>query len=121
MVDANYRFIWGSCGLPGNSRDAVIFQATDIWDKIQNKESILDIGKLFKGVLICPLIVADSAFPLQPWLLKPYTEGVLSEKMKYYNYRLIEEPEWCQKGRVQKKREHTWKSYHYNTDLHGFI
>ena len=40
------------------------------------------------GVIIRPLIVADSAFSLQPWLLKPYTEAVLSEKMRYFNYRL---------------------------------
>ena len=78
IVDAKYRFIWGSCGFPGNSHDAIIFQATDMWDKIQNQESIPNIGKLVEGVLINPLIVGDSAFPLQPWLLKPYTEAVLS-------------------------------------------
>ena len=25
LVDSHYRFVWGSCGFPGNSHDAVIF------------------------------------------------------------------------------------------------
>lgn len=25
MVDSSYRFVWGSCGFPGNSHDAIIF------------------------------------------------------------------------------------------------
>ena len=28
MVDANYQFVWVSCGFPGNSHDAIIFQST---------------------------------------------------------------------------------------------
>lgn len=88
MVDSNYRFIWGSCGFPGNSHDSIIFQSTDMWDKIQNRGAIPDIGKKEAETNIPPLIIADSAFPLQPWLLKPYTEAVLSDKMKNFNYRL---------------------------------
>ena len=25
LVGSHYRFVWGSCGFPGNSHDAVIF------------------------------------------------------------------------------------------------
>jgi hypothetical protein len=88
IVDSRYRFIWGSCGFPGNSHDSIIFQVTDLWDKIQNQGGIPDIGIKVAGVIIHPLIVADSAFALQPWLLKPYTDAVLSDKMRYFNYRL---------------------------------
>lgn len=41
LVDSHYRFIWGSCGYPGNSHDAIIFQSTDLWGKIQ-EENFLD-------------------------------------------------------------------------------
>ena len=88
MVESRYRFLWGSCGFPENSHDSIIFQATDMWDKIQNHGALPDIGRKVAGVIIPPLIVADSAFCLQPWLLKPYTEAVLSDKMRYFNYRL---------------------------------
>ena len=37
---------------------------------------------------IPPLIIGDSAFPFQPWLLKPYTNAVLTAKQRYFNYRL---------------------------------
>lgn len=28
MVDSKYTFVWGSCGFPGNSHDAIIFKST---------------------------------------------------------------------------------------------
>ena len=36
MVDANCRFLWGSCGFPGNSHDAIIFQSTQLWSDIKD-------------------------------------------------------------------------------------
>ena len=38
MVDSKYRFMWGSCGFPGNSHDSVILQTTNLWEQIQEKE-----------------------------------------------------------------------------------
>ena len=87
MVDSHYRFIWGSCGFPGNSHDAVIFQSTDLWNSIQ-EGLIPSIGKSVGGIDVPPLVVGDSAFPLRTWLMKPFTNAVLSPKQRYYNYRL---------------------------------
>ena len=88
IVHAKYRFIRGSCRFPGNSHDSVIFQSIDMWDKLQNHGITLEMGKKVADVIIPPLIVADSAFCLQPWLLKPNAEAVLNDKMRYFNYRL---------------------------------
>lgn len=88
MVDSSYRFIWGSCGFPGNSHDAVIFQSTGLWENIKEHSFIPDIGQKVADVTIPPLIIGDSAFPFQPWLLKPYTNAVLTAKQRYFNYRL---------------------------------
>ena len=87
LVDSNYRFIWGSCGFPGNSNDSVIFQSTNLWNSIQ-EEMLPNVGKQVGKVNIPPLIIADSAFPLRTWLMKPYTDAVLSPQQKYFNYRL---------------------------------
>ena len=46
------------------------------------------IGKTVRDVTIQPLIVGDSAFPLRSWLLKPYTNAVLTPQQHYFNYRL---------------------------------
>ena len=88
MVDSNYRFIWGSCGYPGNSHDSVIFQSTDLWAKIQNGSLLPKVGKKIGTLFIPPLVIADSAFPFMTWLRKPFTDAVLSEKQRYFNYRL---------------------------------
>lgn len=37
---------------------------------------------------IYSLILGDSAFPLQSWLMKPYTNAVLSKEQRNFNYRL---------------------------------
>lgn len=77
MVDSHYRFVWGSCGFPGNSHDAVIFRSTDLWSRIQ-EGFIPVIGKTVGDVTVPPLIVGDSAFPLRTWLMKPYTNAALT-------------------------------------------
>ena len=87
LVDSHYRFIWGSCGFPGNSHDSIIFQSTDMWNSIQ-EGCIPEIGKVIAKINVPPLIVADSAFPLRGWLMKPYTDAILSPQQKYFNYRL---------------------------------
>ena len=38
--------------------------------------------------MITPLILGDSAFPFRSWLMKPYTNTVLSPQERYFNYRL---------------------------------
>ena len=87
MVDSHYRFVWGSCGFPGNSHDAVIFRSTDLWSRIQGG-FIPVIGKTVGDVTVPPLIVGDSAFPLRTWLMKPYTNAVLTPQQRNFNYRL---------------------------------
>lgn len=71
MVDSHYRFVWGSSGFPGNSRDTVIFRSTDLWNHIKislNWKNVWDIT------------VQD--------LIKPYTYAVLTTKQHYVNYHL---------------------------------
>ena len=87
MVDSKYRFVWGSSGFLGNSHDAIIFKSTNLWDALQNG-LLPNIAKVVGEVSVPPLIVGDSAFPLQSWLMKPYTNATLSPKQRYFNYRL---------------------------------
>ncbi len=87
MVDAKYRFVWGSCGFPGNSHDSIIFQSTEMWEKLQNNYTA-DVCVNVGGMMLSPMILGDSAFPIRNWLLKPYTSAILSPKQRYFNYRL---------------------------------
>lgn len=88
LVDAKYRFIWASCGFPGNSHDSVIWQSTTLWQQIKEEDSIPKIGKKIEGRTVPPLVPGDSVFPLQAWLMKPYTAATLTAGHKYFNYRL---------------------------------
>ena len=88
LVDSNYRFIWGSWGFPGNSHNAIIFQFTELWSNIKDNDIIPLIGKNVGSVLIPPLILGDSAFPFQTWLMKPFTNAVITPKQSNFNYRL---------------------------------
>ena len=88
MVDANYRFIWASCGFPGNSHDSIIFQSTKCWQQLEANNHIHEIGQSINGVHVPLLVLADSAFQMKTWLMKPYTNAVLTARQKYFNYRL---------------------------------
>ena len=52
MVDSQYRFLWASCGFPGNSHDAIISKPTDLWSRIQEGHCISNIGQSVDGVMV---------------------------------------------------------------------
>lgn len=88
LVDAKYRFIWGSCGFPGISHDSIILQSTQLWTDISEGEAIPPITKDLDGTKVPPLILGDSAFPFKTWLTKPFTNALLTPRQHYFNYRL---------------------------------
>ena len=88
MVDAKYRFVWGSCDFPGNSHDYVILQSTNLWQQIKDGSFLPAFVNQLYGTSIPPLIIGDSAFPFEEWLIKPYTNAVLAPPQRYFNYRL---------------------------------
>ena len=88
MVDAKYRFVWGSCGYPGNSHDSIIFQSTAVWSSIKDGKFLPKVTQKEEGVSIPPLILGDSAFLLETYLMKPCTNTILSKEQRYFNYRL---------------------------------
>lgn len=45
IVDSNYRFIWASCGFPGNSHNSLIFQSTNLYSEIVKGNVIPSIAK----------------------------------------------------------------------------
>lgn len=88
MVDPKSRFIWASVGCPGSNHDSIIFRSTDLFARLIEGYIFPAYSKLIEGINVPFMILADSAFPHFPWIQKPYTNAVLSEKQHYFNYRL---------------------------------
>jgi hypothetical protein len=88
VVDAKYRFVWGSCGFPGNSHDSVLLQSTSLWANIKEGIFSPNFSQLEQGIYVPPLLLADSAFPMEACLMKPYTNAILTKEQRYFNYRL---------------------------------
>ena len=77
-VDSKYRLVWGSCGFPGNSHDAIILNSTNLWYALQNG-LLPNIAKVVGEVSIPPLIVGDSAFSKA---FDSVSHKLLAEKLK---------------------------------------
>ena len=71
-----------------NSHDSILFQSTQLWSDITEKKVITEISQKIQGTDIYPMMLGDSAFPFRIWLMKPYSNAVLSAEQHYFNYRL---------------------------------
>ena len=76
-------------GFPGNSHDSIILQSKQLWSDITEKKVIPEISQNIQETDIYPLILGDSAFPFRIWLMKPYSNGVVSAEQHDFNYHLI--------------------------------
>ena len=88
-VDHSYCFIDINVGWPGSVHYAHVFANSSIYKKI-TEEKLLPCCTLAIGGVNVPLfLIGDSAYPLQTWLMKPFTHGTdLTAQQKTYNYRL---------------------------------
>lgn len=90
VADADYKFLWADVGCPGSDSDCGIFNRSQLQpslahntigfpdpEPIPNDDS--DTGFFFIG---------DDAFPLRPYLLKPYSERYLNIEERVCNYRI---------------------------------
>lgn len=77
VVDHDYRFSYIDVGAYGRNADGGVFQSCDLYPLLEN-DLLLPKG----GVL-----VGDDAFPLKPYLMKPFSKPNLSKAERVYNYR----------------------------------
>lgn len=79
VVDHNYCFSYIEVGHKGSESDGGVFQNSSLWLPLEN-------GLLPDG---CYLI-GDDAFPLKPYLMKPYivANRALTVEERIYNYRV---------------------------------
>lgn len=78
LVDHDYCFTYINVGANGSASDGGIFKNCSIYNQLENGGFIPEGG----------VIVADAAFPLKTYLMKPYPGANLSFEEKIFNYRL---------------------------------
>ncbi|XP_065261278.1 uncharacterized protein LOC135879283 [Emys orbicularis] len=87
LVDHKGRFIDINVGWPGKVHDARLFRNSGLFEQLQEGTYFPD-QKITVGDVELPIVIlGDPAYPLLPWLMKPYT-GSLDSSKERLNYRL---------------------------------
>ena len=77
LVDGQYKFRWVDAGTEGSCSDGQIFNASQLKRRIEDG-----------GRDVPYLILADDAFALKTWLMKPYGRRLLTREERIANYRI---------------------------------
>lgn len=90
MCDAHYRFTMVDIGAFGRESDGGVFAHSKFSQALESDTlHIPPQAALPNSTVAAPyVVVADAAFPLRTWLLKPYPGRDLSMKEDVFNYRL---------------------------------
>ncbi|XP_065405419.1 uncharacterized protein LOC135972214 [Chrysemys picta bellii] len=87
LVDHRGRFTNIYVGWPGKVHDARVFRNSGLFRWLQQGIYFPD-HKITVGDVEMPIVIlGDPAYPLMPWLMKPYT-GALDSEKELFNYRL---------------------------------
>ena len=85
FVGANKRFLWADVGAPGSVHDFTLSQSSPIFTDIESGRVLPNNVLRLPGHGEIPLgVVADSAFPAHPWLLKAYPDTTKKKNKKRY-------------------------------------
>lgn len=89
VADHKYRFMDIYTGWPGSVHDARVFANSTIYKKGMEGQLFHNLTKEVDGEDLPVVLLGDSAYPLLPWLMKPFPHnGVLSRDQQHYNYQL---------------------------------
>lgn len=89
VVDGRGVF-WDVCvGFPGSVHDARVLKQSYLWDLLSNGELMGQTRMTISDCEVGHYLIGDPAYPLQNWLLKPFSDtGRLTVEQQTYNYRI---------------------------------
>ena len=92
ICDARYVFSFVDIEDYGSNNDSGVFRKSAIGKSFSNKQMNLPNPEYIKNSQafsqIPYYLVGDDAFPLQQWLMKPYSGQGIQENQAIFNYRL---------------------------------
>ena len=85
IVGANLLFLHVATGYPGSIHDARMWRSSEIFQKVENREIFQYPEEIVENIRIKPLILADGAYPLSSYLMKPYplTNALTPAQIKF--------------------------------------
>ena len=90
LADSDYCFLYVDVGAKGRGSDGGIFQNSSLYNAFETNYFAMPTDFV---------IVGDDAFPLKPYLMKPYSRRNMSREERIYNYRV---------SRARRVVEHTF-------------
>ncbi|XP_073689375.1 uncharacterized protein [Garra rufa] len=89
VVDGKGLFWNVFAGLPGSLHDARVLRLSTLWELAGRGNLFPAYTRNIDGVNIGYYILGDSAYPLQSWLIKPFTDtGRLTAEQQIYNKKI---------------------------------
>lgn len=89
VVDHDYLFRDLCVGWPGSVHDARVLVNSNLFKKVTSGEVLQGEEVHIRGKPLRTYLIGDSAYPLLPWLIKPFSfSSSLNSEQKNYNYRL---------------------------------
>ncbi|XP_035228655.1 protein ALP1-like [Stegodyphus dumicola] len=90
LVDANLKFIYVDVGTNGRISDGGVWDKSKLKSLVERDELFLPAPNTLPGtdVNVPYVIVADDAFPLTQYIMKPYPGRHLTKEKRIFNYRL---------------------------------
>ncbi|KAI8423974.1 hypothetical protein MSG28_002640 [Choristoneura fumiferana] len=90
VVDANYRIIYMHCGMVGRISDGGVFHDTALYAALESRSLNLPPPRPLQGrqIDVPYVLLADDAFALSKYLMKPYPYANQPIDKRVYNYRL---------------------------------
>jgi len=93
VVDAQKKFVYVDVGAPGSCGDATLFAESPFRRSAEAGTLNIPPPKRLPGERRSArpfpyFFVADDAFALKPWIMKPYGSRLLTEDQRTYNYRI---------------------------------
>ena len=90
LVDGQYKFRWADAGTAGSCSDAQIFNASQLMRRIEDgRKGFPGPAPITQGGRdVSYFILADDAFAMKTWLMKPYGRRMLTRGERIANYRI---------------------------------
>ena len=88
VVDHECRFWNVNVGWPGQVHDARVLSNSDLFHQAEMGTLLRNRPRVINGVNVPLIILGDHAYPLLPWLMKPFVHhGSITNEQRVYNFR----------------------------------